>query len=164
VGEEYDGGYVYQGVNSAHSLPAPWTHWLTNPLSSTIEERNRVIFQEYPWLDLSSGTWKKTFFSEGHQGGWQRVYIQASVSGCPERQDLWVGIDGSELDWYPTGNDDRRFLEWESDRGFASGFHVIEFRQNTKPKPGRMPRQLCSLEIIEYGPEQEYHLKKVPFS
>lgn len=81
--------------------------------------------------------------------------------GGARRGDLWVGIDGNELDWYPTGNDDRRFLEWHSDKGFATGFHVIEFRQQTEAKKGRMPRQLCNIEIIEYAPEEEYHLKKV---
>jgi hypothetical protein len=101
------------------------------------------------------------FYTDGHDGGWERVFIQASVSGCPEREDLWVGIDGRELDWFPTGNDDRRFLEWNSEEGFAPGFHVIEFRQLTEAKKGRMPRQLCSIEIIEYGQEEEYHLEKV---
>lgn len=161
VGEEYDGGWVYQGVNAAHSLPPPWTHWLTNMSSSHISERNHVIFQEYPWLNLASGPWRKLFYTQGHDAGWERVYIQASTSGVPEREDLWVGIDGVELDWYPTGNDDRRFMEWHSNKGFAPGFHVIEFRQKTKPKAGRMPRQLCSIELIEYGPEEEYHLQPV---
>jgi hypothetical protein len=161
VGEEYDGGWVYSGVNAAHTLPPPWTHWLTNTSATTIEERNRVLFQEYPWLDLSSGPWKKMFYTTGHDKGWERIYVQASASGVPERGDLWVGIDGNELDWYPTGDDDRRFLEWHSDKGFAPGFHVIEFRQQTEAKKGRMPRQLCSIEIIEYGPEDEYHLKEV---
>jgi len=101
------------------------------------------------------------FYTTGHDKGWERIYIQASASGVPERGDLWVGIDGNELDWYPTGNDDRRFLEWHSDKGFAPGFHVIEFRQQTEAKKGRMPRQLCSIEIIEYGPEDEYHLQEV---
>jgi hypothetical protein len=161
VGEEYDGGWVYRGVNSAHSLPADWSHWLTNTSAAETEERNRVVLQEYPWLDLANGPWRKMFYTTGHQGGWERVYIQGSASGVPKRDDLWVGIDGSELDWYPTGNDDRRFLEWHADKGFAPGFHVIEFRQKTEPKKGQMPRQLCSIEIIEYGPEEEYHLKKV---
>lgn len=161
VGEEYDGGYVYSGVNAAHSLPPPWTHWFTNLSTASTEQRNRVIFQEYPWLGLESGAWRKMFYTNGHDGGWERVFIQASVSGCPEREDLWVGIDGRELDWFPTGNDDRRFLEWHSEEGFAPGFHVIEVRQLTEAKKGRMPRQLCSIEIIEYGPEEEYHLEKV---
>src|SRR5439155_26609858 len=127
----------------------------------TVEERNRIVLQEYPWLNLHLGPWRKAFYSAGHEGGWERVYIQASVSRCPNRQDLWVRIDGTELDWYPTRNDDRRFLEWHSAKGFAKGFHIIEFRQNSDAIKGRMPRQLCSIEIIEYGPEQEYHLQKV---
>jgi hypothetical protein len=161
VGEEYDGGWVYSGVNAAHLLPSPWSHWLTNSSASTIEEHNRVVFQEYPWLDLSSGPWRKIFYTEGYIKGWERVYIQGSASGVPEREDLWVGVDGVELAWYPTGNDDRRFLEWHSNKGFAPGFHVIEFRQETEAKPGRMPRQLCSIEIIEYGGEEEFHMEKV---
>jgi IgA Peptidase M64 len=161
VGEEYDGGWVYDGVNAAHSLPAPWTHWLTNLTAASVEERNRVLFQEYPWLDLAGGPWRKIFYTEGHDGGWERVFIQASASGVPEHEDLLVTLDGVELAWNPTMNDDRRFLEWNSNKGFAPGFHVIEFRQLTEPKPGQMPRQLCSIEIIEYGPEEEYHREKV---
>jgi hypothetical protein len=164
VGEEYDGGYVYRGVNAAHQLPPPWVHWLTNhshPQAAIAEERNRVLFQVYPWQSLTLEPWRRVFYTEGHDDGWERVYIQSSVSGVPERGDLWVGIDGHELDWIATGNDDRRFMEWRSDRGFAPGFHVIEFKQLTDPKPGRMPRQLCNIEIIEYGPEEEYHMQKV---
>src|SRR5947207_9952331 len=37
VGEEYDGGWVYRGVNSAHSLHDPWPNWLTNDSHMSIE-------------------------------------------------------------------------------------------------------------------------------
>jgi hypothetical protein len=31
VGEEYDGGFNYSGVNTATDLSVPWTQWQTDP-------------------------------------------------------------------------------------------------------------------------------------
>jgi hypothetical protein len=46
VGEEYDGGEIYSGVNAAHQLnKLPWAHWLTYP-NRTREEKEILRVQE----------------------------------------------------------------------------------------------------------------------
>ena len=48
VGEEYDGGQVYSGVNSVQSLKqVSWKDWLSYPLR---EERLSLRVQEYVLL------------------------------------------------------------------------------------------------------------------
>ena len=44
VGEEYDGGFAYFGVNAAEDLSErlPWEHWLTNPSPILDEPRNQT--------------------------------------------------------------------------------------------------------------------------
>ena len=61
VGEEYDGGYVYSGVNSASNLNKvnKWNAWLSG---NTIQKEDSVLLvQEYPWYDLNNGPWIKNF-------------------------------------------------------------------------------------------------------
>jgi hypothetical protein len=49
VGEEYDGGSVYRGVNAATSVnTVGWTHWLSDPAGAK-EERADILLSEYPW-------------------------------------------------------------------------------------------------------------------
>lgn len=49
VGEEYDGGQVYRGVNSASSVNnVGWTHWLSDP-ANVKEESADILLSEYPW-------------------------------------------------------------------------------------------------------------------
>lgn len=47
VGEEYDGGDVYSGVNSASQISGlSWSHWLSDP-KRIKEEREKLKVQEY---------------------------------------------------------------------------------------------------------------------
>jgi hypothetical protein len=53
VGEEYDGGQVYAGVNSGDRVDQlPWMHWLTEP-GMVREERLRLAAQEYVFVVLA---------------------------------------------------------------------------------------------------------------
>ena len=65
VGEEYDGGSVYSGVNSAQSTNnIKWAHWLSYPPPAVVEDAN-IMVQAYPWYNLASGTYTINFSSRG---------------------------------------------------------------------------------------------------
>ncbi|KAJ3729474.1 IgA peptidase M64-domain-containing protein [Lentinula raphanica] len=118
VGEEYDGGFAYFGVNAYHntSEPVPWAHWMTENEKDTEEspksppprttdlasprvERNVMPMQIYPWTLLNtSSPFKATFVSSGT---FPRYIVRFSLSGLPEESDLRVELDGKDLGWKP---------------------------------------------------------------
>ncbi|KAJ3343245.1 hypothetical protein HDU93_009229 [Gonapodya sp. JEL0774] len=62
VGEEYDGGYVYEGVNAARSLASiGWAHWLTNGAAGIVEQRSQLKIQDYSWYNLANGPYRLHF-------------------------------------------------------------------------------------------------------
>lgn len=67
VGEEYEGGYAYFGVNSAESTDSvPWTQWYTDPASEPKIQRTNMPIQAYPWTLLNTTQkWSQTFTSAG---------------------------------------------------------------------------------------------------
>ena len=68
VGEEYDGGFAYHGVNAANlTEPFKWRHWLSDTeVPVPREERSVMPFQAYPWTTLNdSDPWAVTFDSSG---------------------------------------------------------------------------------------------------
>lgn len=175
VGEEYDGGYAYFGVNAAHSAdkPIPWSHWLSNiyPVKytearagfdsthqSTIPEyrieRSVMPMQAYPWTLLNiTQAWSINFTSSG---AYSRHLVRFSLSGIPEAQDLRVDLDGDELKWVPKEGlgFDRWRYDIHRDNRLSSGEHELKFTLLKKELEG--VAQMCSAEIIEFGNEQEY--------
>jgi hypothetical protein len=65
-------------------------------------------------------------------------------------------VDGTPLKWTCRKNLDRNFYEWAFDHGFSEGEHTLEVRQLTPPKTDRI-RQLCSVNIYEYGSPEEFN-------
>lgn len=119
VGEEYDNGSSYFGVNSASTLAEvtdKWGHWLSG--QSAREERVVYRLLAYPWADLSRGDQSFTFTSDGQYARW---YILVSVSAAGEENSLEFVLDGEVLPWQTRGSDDREFYDWRSDEGFSSG-------------------------------------------
>ncbi|KAJ3995315.1 IgA peptidase M64-domain-containing protein [Lentinula boryana] len=119
VGEEYDGGFAYFGVNAYHntSEPVPWAHWMTDnekieksqsepslavnssSPSPTRIERNVMPMQIYPWTLLNTtSSYTSTFISSG---SFPRYLVRFSLSGLPEESDLRVELDGNDLGWKP---------------------------------------------------------------
>ncbi|HEV7736300.1 MAG TPA: hypothetical protein VGO47_02865, partial [Chlamydiales bacterium] len=69
LGEEYDGGFAYFGVNAAPDIEDlynfPWKHWLSSrsPLRA---ERAIVPFQNYAWTMLNKSVpWSASYMSSG---------------------------------------------------------------------------------------------------
>lgn len=122
VGDEYDNGPTYYGVNSASSLASvgiTWGHWL----SGETAREERVIYRllEYPWADLSNGDQSFTFTSDGLYSRW---YLLLSVSAAGEEDSLEFILDGEILHWVTRGSDDREFYDWYGDQGFSEGIII----------------------------------------
>ncbi|KAF9934386.1 hypothetical protein FBU30_002210 [Linnemannia zychae] len=158
VGEEYDGGQVYSGVNAERwSIQnIKWKHWLTDAVPR--EEKNVLRAQDYAWYDLKKGPYKVKFNSDGK---WKRWNLKISHSGVDTDDSFEVYLDGKRLNWTSPGGYDRDFSEWSGDEGFTAGPHEIEFRQGAKydndPVDESRPiRQLCSVTMHEFMGEDQY--------
>ncbi|TFK39079.1 IgA peptidase M64-domain-containing protein [Crucibulum laeve] len=161
VGEEYDGGYAYFGVNAAHdaSKPIPWSHWLSDPptddeITAPRVERSVMPMQAYPWTMLNNTSpWSITFTSSG---SYARHLVRFSLSGLPEKTDLNVELDGDDLGWVPEPNVglDRWHYDVHRDGGLAAGEHTVNFTLVNGDREGFA--QLCSVEILEFGDEEEF--------
>jgi len=155
VGEEYDNGQVYSGVNAARSLATlGWTSWLTGGTPAR-EERAIYRLLEYPWADLSKGEQSFTFNSDGNYNRW---YLLVSVSAAGEEDSLEFLLDGEVLPWATRGFDDREFYSWSGDEGFTSGRHTFSVRSKTPSTHPDIPRMICSITLHEFGTEDEFHM------
>ncbi|CDO72166.1 hypothetical protein BN946_scf184970.g18 [Trametes cinnabarina] len=167
VGEEYDGGFAYFGVNAAHNrtlTDVPWAHWLTNASAHTHGhdhaeplarvERSVMPMQAYPWTLLNTSTpWSTTFNSSGTYA-WHLVRF--SLSGLPEQDDLRVELDGKDLGWVPRKDIgvDRWHYDIKLNRTLKGGEHKVQFVLKNKTREGEA--QLCSVEVLEFGDESEF--------
>ena len=136
VGEEYDGGQAYRGVNSASSATnVGWKHWLTDPSVTSRAEESTLLLQEYPWKDLSEGPVEYTFTSTGSYSRW---FLRFTAPGCDSAGSRVVIIDGQRQNWVARGTLDRCFTYGNFDGGFSAGQHTLCFEQGTPP-PDRNP-------------------------
>eukprot|EP01050_Picozoa_sp_SAG11_P045743 SAG11_NODE_22977_length_397_cov_0.795302_1_plen_132_part_11 len=125
VGEEYDGGSVYRGVNSAPNSAAAqdkWKDWLTDQSGEPLQEQESYIrLSQYPWHDLADGPISFEFESDGQQARW---LFKFTVSGTPNDGDIIVDMDGVQLDWRGAGTLDRTFYTFGSEtEGLPAGPH-----------------------------------------
>lgn len=161
MGEEYDGGYEYFGVNAANvSQPVSWAHWLTNttdvthPHSAAARvERSVMPMQAYPWTMLNtSDAWSIQFSSAGT---YARHLVRFSLSGLPDSDDLLIELDGEALEWTPRANIgvDRWHYDIHRNSTMSGGEHELKFTLKNGDREG--VAQLCSAEILEFGDESE---------
>jgi hypothetical protein len=164
VGEEYDGGYSYFGVNAAHDIsqPIPWEHWLSTLPTQTGTlaseewkprvERSVMPMQAYPWTMLNTSSWSIKFTSSGD---YSRHLVKFSLSGLSHQEDLQVLLDGVDLGWVPKPGIglDRWHYDIHSPNGLAPGYHELNFTLVNEKQEG--VAQLCSAEILEFGNEDE---------
>ena len=154
VGEEYDGGQVYRGVNSARSADnVGWSHWYTNPDSEPHIQRSNMPIQAYPWTLLNSTeAWSHEFSSAGT---YDSYLLQFSISGVESSDDIRVELDGKDLGWEvnPVVGQDRWIYNMKFDTGLAPGTHELKYTLLNSEIEGTA--QLCNLEVIEYGEDPD---------
>ncbi|KAJ3046627.1 hypothetical protein HK097_000677 [Rhizophlyctis rosea] len=153
VGEEYDGGQVYEGVNSSPSLwGLKWRHWMEEG-ERVREERAVLRVQDYSWYDLAKGAYRISFRSDGF---WKKWFMQISASGVEVDGAMEVYLDGKPLSWHTTGNLDRGFHRWYREERLTAGQHELVFKSGVPPKVGAPIRQLCSVTLHETMGEDLY--------
>ncbi|KAH8166081.1 hypothetical protein CIB48_g2179 [Xylaria polymorpha] len=163
VGEEYEGGYAYFGVNSAQSSRSvPWKQWYTDPSTEPKIQRTNMPIQAYPWTLLNTTRkWSDTFTSAGT---YDTYLLQFSVSGMTASSDLRVEVDGVDVGWEinPELGVDRYIYNMKIDSSLGPGEHELSFTLLNEEIQGTA--QLCNLEVLEYGVadeefnfEQKYH-------
>lgn len=159
IGEEYDGGFAYYGVNAVHDLAAvTWMHWLEHQEEDQDAgilraQRSVMPTQEYPWTLLNTTEpWAVSFSSSG---SYARHLLKFSLSGLPSRDDLTVLFDGVDLHWVPRKDIgvDRWHYDVYEDTPLSAGMHEILFVLENGKLEGIA--QLCSVEVLEYGTEDE---------
>lgn len=170
VGEEYDGGYAYFGVNAANATEqgakqsVSWAHWSSDPKARRTGrvrmEDSRVAVQEYPWHDLAKSPYAVNFSDHGDT--YPTGLFRFSVSGVPTESNLVVKMDGQVVDYNFTkghhGSLDRTWVQILLDNGLAgypklrTDRHELEFVATAASETVRP--MLSSVEIIEYGSEE----------
>ena len=160
VGEEYDGGFGYFGVDAAQNLsePVPWAHWLSptstaSAAPSVRSERAVMPLQDYAWTMLNTSVPWSTNLSAS--GLYARHLVRFSLSGLPDASDLSVELDGEDLGWTPRKNIglDRWHYDVYRDGGLEDGIHEVKFTLKNKEREG--VAQMCSVEILEFGDETQ---------
>ncbi|KAI1755979.1 IgA peptidase M64-domain-containing protein [Xylaria castorea] len=154
VGEEYEGGYAYFGVNAAQSPDSvPWEQWYTEPSSEPKIQRTNMPIQAYPWTLLNTTQkWSDTFTSAGT---YDTYLLQFSVSGMTASSDLRVEVDGEDVGWEinPEVGVDRYIYNMKIDSALSPGEHELSFTLLNGEIQGTA--QLCNLEVLEYGVAEE---------
>jgi hypothetical protein len=109
-------------------------------------------FQAYAWTILNtSSSWRATFNSTGN---FSRHILRFSLSGLPDADDLRVLLDGKDAHWKPADGigRDRWHYDLRFDSALSEGAHDIQFELRNEE---REEAQLCSVEVLEFGDEDE---------
>ncbi|KAI9290891.1 hypothetical protein K502DRAFT_353517 [Neoconidiobolus thromboides FSU 785] len=158
VGEEYDNGQVYSGVNAATSINTGWKNWISGPVR---EEKAIYRLLEYPWHNLANGQKSFTFTSDGK---FKRWYLLTSVTAAGEANSLEFVLDGKVLPWQARGSDDREFYDWRGEQGFTAGTHTLTVRSKTASTNQDIPRMIASVTLHEFGDENEFKIANDNYS
>ena len=105
VGEEYDGGQVYDGANFSRSPQVSWAHWLT----SAIGPFNHIpLHGNYVWENLSPGQSTSLKFSNQEELAYEAVI---SAVSWHKPQDMHIELDGKTLSFGGKLSIDRSFFK-----------------------------------------------------
>lgn len=163
VGEEYDGGIFYSGVNYAPRIQVPWAHWLTDPSEPT-RQRSCQRLCQHGCYEVTQET--KVSFSLNSDGTYARWVLEFAV----RNGSLRAILDGQELEIVkvpPEGIDlpddvvlDRQVFAFRCDTaGLEAGSHCLKFFAAVESDSGADFCQLSFVELVEYGTEAEFKME-----
>lgn len=155
VGEEYDGGYVYDGANSSRTADVPWKAWIDG---DTQAFGGKPLVGEYPWANLKGGPISYTFKVEGPQNG-QRpsLRIDGSFVGWETPGDVQFLLDGKPIEAQIEPTSDRGFFAIASANDIAPGKHKLTISENVHDGDN----QLASIRVTQYEAGYDFTPNKV---
>lgn len=129
VGEEYDGGYVYQGANfSSSATNLKWQQWLKS--GSKVYE-SLFLSGQYVWKNLATGPYSVKFnFPKPDAKGEYQFEIIISTVGWSTPQDVLVELDGVPMQLEGKWTADRSFFSFHLSQNPAPGSHTLTIREN----------------------------------
>ncbi len=155
VGEEYDGGSVYEGANHSDTADVPWKQWLDGKLK--VNEAQSII-ADYPWQNLEGHSYRKIFeVPEWEKGKPTRVDIDLSSVGWETPQDVTVKIDGNPVTIKGVYTEDRSFFRLPGVDTLPPGRHVLEVSEQIKDHDN----VLASVKINALAPDYDASSGKV---
>jgi len=129
VGEEYDGGSVYQGANSSSDTNVPWKHWLQNNQTKIVNDM-RFLGGAYVWQNLAQKSVIQDFtFPAPNQKGAFWFEVQVSSVGWQSLEDVEILLDGRKLEILGKGTADRSFFNTLRIQDLNPGTHQLEVRE-----------------------------------
>lgn len=130
VGEEYDGGSVYQGANSSGDTDVSWKHWLQNNQNKIVNDM-RFLGGAYVWQNLAQKSVVQDFtFPAPNQKGAFWFEVQVSSVGWQSLEDVEILLDGRKLEILGKGTADRSFFNTLRIQDLAPGKHQLEVRES----------------------------------
>ena len=121
VGEEYDGGQVYDGANhSSSSSNVPWQHFVKG---QTPVHSAKLLHISAPWKNLGGGEWQTSVTVPDNA---KSTLLDFSSLGFDKKEDVELLVDGKSVPYDGKFNYDRNFYKVKLE--LAPGRHTITFK------------------------------------
>lgn len=128
VGEEYDGGHVYQGANSSRNQSPPWSIWARGGLPHPVTQ---YLGGAYVWEPLTRPYKVQFDFPNSSRRGDWKLAVDISSVGWASSDDVNVLLDGKRVAIKGVFTKDRSFFTIEMLESFAPGRHELEFQASS---------------------------------
>lgn len=148
VGEEYDGGQVYDGANHSPTPDVPWKKWVGGDKVPGGEARS--LAGTYPWKNLKDGPVTIRFDVPGRSPS--RVGVDVSSVGWATPEDVAILLDGKEQAVQGVYTDDRSFFRLDPNLALAPGRHTLEIRE----KKADGDNVLAAVRVNSFAPDYEF--------
>lgn len=160
VGEEYDGGQVYDGANHSRTADVPWTKWLPGqpgkpgePAPKPHVGKAHNLAGSYPWKNLKDGPITVRFdVPRLADNAPVRLGVDISSVGWQTPDDVAILIDGQEQPAQGVYTDDRSFFRLAPDLSLPAGRHTLEIRE----KKADGDNVLASVRISGFEPDYDF--------
>ncbi len=125
VGEEYDGGQVYDGANHSASTNVPWKHWVKG--TQTPVHSAKLLHISAPWKNLGNGDMQTTVTVPDNA---KSVILDFSSLGSDSKDDIKLFVDDKAIPYDGKWNYDRNFYKVRLE--LPPGRHTITFKEGVK--------------------------------
>lgn len=155
VGEEYDGGQVYQGANSSDDPKSDWGHWFT---AGARKYDAKFLTGDYVWQNLSAEDYTDTFeFPAARNGRGYTFELWISTVGWQTPSDVTIELDGAKLAYTGEFTEDRGFFKISPQLSPAPGKHTLRISENIHDGNN----VLAFAEVYAYEPGYDFSKKTI---